>query len=445
MQWNELFSESAEYRPEAGAPLALPTGGGVYLLVDAQDRLVQLASAADLRRAVLNRLAPAHPSPAPDPGNQAAGGTTATNATSTEPTSTEPNPTEPTSTEPPSENASSDPEAAPGDAALPDVVAPTVSRRRADLSQIVRRVWWEPTHSVFEAACVYHRIARVVLPDTYLKNIAFGPAWFVHVDPDAAIPRFCVGKTVTAAEGTTLGPFSTQQDANRFVQILEDAFDLCRYLHILEQVPHGEPCAYFEMGRCPAPCNASIPMSDYRTMMGAALRFALGQRDEARAGWEQQMRDAATRLEFERASAVKQRIERARQIEHAAFRLVRPIERFSWLVLQRGGGRTRIKPFFVRAGWIQAGEVVRLKDLDGVVPQWLQRMRERPEPGTDTQLRSEQIWLLSHFLFRRERVGLFFDASALPDVGELSEAIRQGFAPAPGDADASSPRAEDPG
>jgi excinuclease UvrABC nuclease subunit len=289
----------------------------------------------------------------------------------------------------------------------------------------VRHIRWQPTHSVFEATFEYYRIARLVMPDTYLKNVAFAPAWFVHVDPAASIPRLTVSKPVLSPPGTTLGPFATQADANRFVQILEDAFDLCRYFHILEQAPHGQPCAYFEMGRCPAPCNASIPMSQYREMMASALRFASGQRDEIRSVWEQQMRQAAAGLEFEKAAAIKQRLDRAKDLDHAAFRLVRPIERFSWLILQRGGGRTRIKPFFVRGGWLQPGDVVKVKELESAVPRWMEALRETGD-GPPQEL-SEHIWLVSHFLFRREQMGMFLDATGLPTAEELTEAIRQHF------------------
>ncbi len=157
----------------------------------------------------------------------------------------------------------------------------------------MRRIWWQPAHSVFEITYEYWRLARRIMPQQYLKNIAFGPAWFVHVDPAAVIPRFTVGKLLPAGPGSVLGPYATQQDANRSVQILEDAFDLCRYIHILEQAPHGQPCAYHEMGRCPAPCGGLIPMEDYRRTMARAVRFATGEREPERQGWDNEMRPAA--------------------------------------------------------------------------------------------------------------------------------------------------------
>ncbi|MBI4578181.1 MAG: hypothetical protein HY718_00670 [Planctomycetes bacterium] len=419
VRWDELFSKRIEHRPETGEKAALPTGGGVYLLTDEQDRLVQLASAADLRRAVWTRLTrpggDEEVAVAGDGGGAEEGGQ---------------------GCPPPVREAAEEG----GQGCPPPMGGRGVGRRRADLSQIVRYIRWQPTHSVFEATFEYHRIARQVLPETYLENLAFGPAWFVHVDPEAAIPRFIVGKIIPPPPGTTLGPFATQQDANRFVQTIGDAFDLCRYVHILEQVPHGQACAYFEMGRCPAPCDGSIPMSQYRGMMATALRFAAGERDAIRREWEDQMREAASGLAFERAAAIKLRLERIKELDHAAFRFVRPIDRFSWLIVQRGGGRTRVKPFFVRRGWIDRGEMVKLKDLDRVAAEWIARMVDRPSSTPAPEV-SEHVWLASHFLFRRERMGLFLHPSELTDAAGLADRVRQAFVPErkPADAESSPP------
>lgn len=451
MNWDELFSNKADCTP--GEKVALPRGGGVYLLTDVDDRFVQLASAADLRRAVHHRLEPPKVAADDKSGSPESG-----NVEPVDP------PAGPLPTETACERVwdrlpagHSDPQdAGPTQAAAPRRVAshtrseaPGPARPKVDLSQVVRRVRWESTCSAFEAMYAYHRIARIVLPDTYRKNVAFGPSWFVHCDAAAAIPRFSTVKIIPSVGGTTLGPFATQQDANRFVQILEDVFGLCRYVHILEQAPHGEPCAYFEMGRCPAPCNASIPMSQYRETIASALRFALGRRQAAEQQWQRQMQDASGRLEFEKAAAIKQRIDRAGELDHAAFRLVRPLGRFSWLIVQRGPGRTRAKPFFVHQGWIEPGPTVMLKKLDAVVDAWITQARPTPssdeapttshgpspslpaaEGSLEREHRSEQIWLVSHFLFSRQPAGLFIDAGQLPTGEALAAMIRERFAPA---------------
>ncbi len=367
--------------PDAIARL-LPGGGGVYMLTDDQDRLILLSAAADLRRALRNRLF------------------------------------EPTA------------EAEPVSA---------FARRRAKLGEIVRRIRWQPTYSSFETDFTYLRTARQLLPEIYRKNLAFGPAWFVHVNPDSPIPRFLVAKLL-GADGVNLGPFSTQPDAHRFVEMLEDAFDLCRCYDSLGQAPRGTTCAYYEMGKCPGPCIGHIAMGQYCEMIRAALTFASGDREPALTLWRRQMQALAAERAFERAAAVKQRIERAGIVEQPAFRLVRPIEQFNYLVLQRGRGRTSVKPFLVRGGWIAQGEQVPFKQVEQALPGWLTAVQCGPSqavgemPG-DLEYRSEQIWLLSHYLFKRDPPGLFIHASELDNHEAIAERIRERFGKSSGKAE----------
>ena len=368
--------ETAETAPASETEIKLPSGGGVYLLTDADDRPIQLAAAADLKRALSNRLAQQAP-------------------------------------------------VADGQTAI-------TSRRRANLGEIVRRIRWRTAHSQFEITYEYWRIARVLHPDTYLKQVGFGPAWFVYVDPNAAIPRLEVGKLVGGPPGTDLGPFATQADAGRFVQTLEDAFDLCRYYQVLQQAPNGQPCAYFDMGRCPAPCNGSVPMADYRRTMADALAFAAGERAAVLEGWEGRMREAAGRREFELAAAFKQRMERAKGLDHRAFERASELDRFSYLIVQRGGGTSRVKPFFVHRGRITPGEPVRLLKLDTAIPEWIGRAKGPAPASGDAVSRqelSEQIWLVSHFLFKREPAGLFLPTATLPEPAALADQIREAFGP----------------
>lgn len=371
-----------------------PGGGGVYLLTDAEDRPVLLASAGDLRRALAGRLG---------------GGT---------------EPEEPQTPE----TASVEPSAPTKDS--------SAGRRRVDLSSVVRRIRWRAAHSPFELAFEYWRIARVLLPDSYVENLGFGPCWFVHMDPDAAIPRLRIGRLLQAPPGVDLGPFATQSDATRFAGILQDAFDLCRYEHILQQAPHGRACAYFEMGRCPAPCDGSVSMSNYRQTIADALTFAAGRRDSWRSRTEARMHRAAAELAFERAAAIRRRLERAAAIDHPAFRHVRPIERFDYLVVQRGRGRTRVRPFFVRGGRIEPGPETRLKDLEPAAAGWIKRMREPLPPGPldepdQRARRSEQIWLVSHFLFRDRPGGLFLAVESFSSARKLLAAVQTCFARPP--------------
>lgn len=373
--------------PAAPAPLdpkLLPAHGAVFALLAADQRLIQLLSAQNVRRAALLRLQQ------------------------------------------------------PMDASMLGE-PPAARRKRPELRSVVRFIRWKPTYSVFESAMEYLRAARVLLPQTYRQQLTFGPVWFAHVDPDERLPRWTAQPVAYAGRGIDCGPFERRALCTEFIQMLEDAFELCRYYDILEQTPHGVPCAYFEMGKCPAPCNGSISLERYRDMLRASAAFACGDPEPHRARLHDAMQAAAKSLQFERAAGIKQTLERARKLLAHPGRLGSNTENFVYLIVQRGAKPSLLRPFFVDRGIIEVGADVKRAEVEQAAPAWMARMHTAREViAADAATRSEHIWLVSHFLIKGEAApGLFVHASSLGEPEALAQRIRACFAGARASAPAS--------
>src|SRR5580704_1946510 len=180
--------------------------------------------------------------------------------------------------------------------------------KKVDYREIVRKIYWRRVDSAFEADWVYHDIARRVFPQTYQGMVGFRPAWFIHVDPDAQFPRYT--KTIRPGEkpGRYFGPIEDKHAAARLMELIEDAFDLCRYFNILVESPNGRACAYKEMGKCPAPCDGSISMEQYRRMIEWSAA-TLADASEMIHQQKERMKQAAAELRFETAAKIKAFIE----------------------------------------------------------------------------------------------------------------------------------------
>jgi len=304
-------------------------------------------------------------------------------------------------------------------------------RTRADVRTITRQIWWWPTHSQFETAYDYHRIVRQLYPDDYRTRLAFGASWYVRVDLKARIPHLTPTRKVFASKVTYFGPFTSRASCTRYVDVLEELFGLCRHMDQLEKAPHGRRCAYYDIGKCPAPCEGLVSLDDHRGRVARAIAFVRGGPSEMTAESEIEMAQAARAREYERAAAAKHRIEQARKVVAGLYRFVAPTDAFNWLIVQRGPGRSRVKPFFVRGGWIDRGETVELKNLAEHVPGWIEAMgHDSPSSlGDDAAQRAEHAWLVAHFLFRSAKLpGLFLQADDLPDAEALGERVRESFA-----------------
>jgi excinuclease UvrABC nuclease subunit len=230
-----------------------------------------------------------------------------------------------------------------------------------------------------------------------------------------------------------VGPFRDKVRCAAFVELLEDLFDLCRKHEILVRAPHGQPCVYAEMGKCPAPCDGSLSMSVYGQMIRDSIDFASGRHDPRIAALEVRMQEAAAAQAFERAGQIRNLLQRVRKMLTSGDRIAETPESFRYLCVQRGGGTARVKPFFVDRGVIVAGEPVKRRDVSEHLPAWIETLSSlRSGETTDAVQRSEGIWLVSHFLLKGDKApGLLLHEEALGQPDGVAALIHQRFARRP--------------
>lgn len=361
-----IFDAAASFDPAADPDSFLrqvPARWAVYLLIDGDGRPVQLLCVKNLRASLKRRLGP------------------------------------------------DDPEAGPS--------------RRVDYRQVVRRVLYRRVDSAFEADWIYYEAARVVFPGAYRTMVGFRPAWFVHVDPDAEFPKYAKTIDPSAAGGTFVGPVEDKHAAGRLAQLAEDAFDLCRYYHILLEAPVGRACAYKEMGKCPAPCDGTISMAAYRQLVSLSLRTLVDPQPMIREQ-EQRMRSAAGELRFETAAKIKQHMDLLGQLGKGAFRHARPLDDFRFLSLQHGPSVGQANVFVITPGAVEpvASLVAPPASSSGLLRLIFERGQRLAGP-TLTPDEVERIGVVSHHLFAtRAAQGIFLPLAEVEDKS-LAKAYRE--------------------
>jgi excinuclease UvrABC nuclease subunit len=340
--WQDLFDRHADYAPER--PLedvlrAVPAKWVVYLFCDADDQPVQLLCVKNLRASLKRRLG--------------------------------------------------------GD----EMIGPS---RRVNYRELVRRVYWRRVDSAFEADLVYLEVARRVFPQSYRGMMGFEPAWFVHVNPATPFPRY-VKTTDLTKQGTLIGPLEDKHATARFVQLVEDAFDLCRYYTVLTEAPGGRACAYKEMGKCPAPCDGSISMEQYRELVKWSARAVV---EPAKLVDEhtQRMAAAAAELNFEAAAKIKQYLGQISQFGKGGLRHAKRLEDFRYVALQHGPRPGTAKVFLITPGVVEevagiVGDVSRETNL-------LRHILARDGDVTSDlgEQGAERVGVVADHLFRAKRV-----------------------------------------
>jgi excinuclease UvrABC nuclease subunit len=275
-------------------------------------------------------------------------------------------------------------------------VGPT---KRIRYRELVRRVYWRRVDSAFEADWVYLEAARQVFSQSYQAMVGFRPAWFVHVNPQANFPRYTKTTDLTIKSGELIGPVEDKHAAQRLIELCEDCFDLCRYYNILIEAPNGKACAYKEMGKCPAPCDGSIPIERYREMVERSARAIL-EPGQLVAELKGRMGRAAAAMEFEAANKIKARLEEARQLGQGAFRHARRLENFAFVSLQRGPRKGTAKVFLVVRGRIEEAAGLIAEPTDGAeLLRWVLGRAEELGRGDVTGADAERVGLVANHLF----------------------------------------------
>ena len=128
-------------------------------------------------------------------------------------------------------------------------------------------------------------------------------------------PRLEVVRRIRKDGARYFGPFASASSIRETLSIVNRHFQL-RTCTDSVMANRRRPCLQYQIKRCPAPCVYSVPQEDYRRSVEEVALFLEGKADELTAQLQGRMKDAATKLEYERAAQLRdqlQAIERSLQ------------------------------------------------------------------------------------------------------------------------------------
>ena len=306
-------------------------------------------------------------------------------------------------------------------------------KRRIDYRNLVATIRALTVGSAFEADWAYLQHARQRTPNSAAVFAERNQPWFVHCDPETTHPRWVKtahpGRPPTGRQGVYVGPFARKRSARQYIEMLEDAFDLCRYHHILVQAPHGNACAYKDMGKCPAPCDGSVSMSTYKSQIDDSIRFARSPVESWRAEIESHMHAASESHDFERAACCRRLLDATepatrRDCAHAA-----DLNDFAYLAVMPAEREHTARLFVIRGGWIEPFVDIQMDCTESGIEAALERAHRRVESISMTihNAMLENIGIVCRHLLqpkRKPNEGSFLRLDKSLRVDEIRRAVR---------------------
>jgi hypothetical protein len=377
----DLESHSAE----------IPSGRGILLFADAQDRPIQLLIAANLRRTAKARLS--------------------------------------------------------------GIEAETPSRR-VRLAEIVRAIHFRTACCEFQAYWDCLRVSRHLFADTYRDWILLPTPHLIQIDGTEHWPRFSPThrpdfRSPAGAQGRRVfGPYPNHKACSEVVDLQTRGFDLCRRPDLIGSPEQAQNCPYLQMDDCPAPCVGNLSRDAYLRQLDAAEKLAAGQYGAVQTDLEERMWADAGAMRFEHANRLKQVLSDIQKLRTGDGRWAGPLSESFYLHLDRAekvkvpGKKTKVQSF--AAYGFRAGQIVRfpnatLEQVDSLLeslqslqngnlnPDWVSSdSLSKLEDPASAAMMADSLALASFFLFRRSSGGHWFACSpSLPSREQLAEAMTE--------------------
>ena len=145
------------------------------------------------------------------------------------------------------------------------------------------------------------------------------------------------------------GPFASAGAVNDTLNALLKAFPLrsCRDSIFSTR---ARPCLQHQIKRCSAPCVGRIGAEDYGRIVEEVRGFLSGRSSEVQTRLQQEMAEAAGRLDFERAAMLRDRLKAMAHIQARQGINVEAVDDADVLAAHAEGGQVCVQVFFYRGG-----------------------------------------------------------------------------------------------
>jgi len=317
--------------------------------------------------------------------------------------------------------------------------------KRSCLADITRRIYYCCCYNEFASLLKYYTAAKPLFPHNYTAIAVLPKPVCVMIDIAARCPCFAmrpdIPKEVSKKERLNVfAPFTSRKAAVEFANVLNEVFSLCRRPELSTNQYKAASCPYLQMQQCPGPCVGKITKEEHAETINMAVLAAEGHTDAAKDLFIKAMKSAAERLDFERANFYKTKIERLEVFRSKRSIWVTELSKLAAVhigksaKIQKDGSRKKTQTFegwFISSGCIKQLGVFCLEDTPSFHKRLLEACSNTTEYNNGLTV-SERISILSYFLYRQNRAGIWIkysDVNSIATASELNELITEKFYP----------------
>jgi len=149
-------------------------------------------------------------------------------------------------------------------------------------------------------------------------------------------------------DGFYFGPFASAGSANWTIKMLQKIF-LLRVCDDTTFKNRKRPCILYQIKRCSGPCVGYVDKKDYKNSVDDAIKFVSGKSREIQKNLSKQMEQASEKLDFEKASILRDKIKSLNIIQSSQRINEANLVEADVIAAYKESGKTCIQIFFYRS------------------------------------------------------------------------------------------------
>jgi excinuclease ABC subunit C len=138
---------------------------------------------------------------------------------------------------------------------------------------------------------------------------------YIKITVNEEFPRIYMTRRVEEDGARYFGPYPNVQSIRDTINLIKKIFPIRTCKRVLPRdIGKSRPCLNFHIKQCLGPCTGQVSMEEYQAVVRDVCSFLDGKMDAIIGKLELQMRDAAERLDFEQAAALRDKLASVRNI-----------------------------------------------------------------------------------------------------------------------------------
>ena len=171
---------------------------------------------------------------------------------------------------------------------------------------------------------------------------------YIFISKNEKWPQLIKHRGKKNREGHYFGPFASVGSANWTIKTLQKIF-LLRVCDDSIFKKRQRPCILYQIKRCSAPCMGYVDPKSYKKLVDNSIKFISGKTRNIQKDLSKQMDTASTKLDYEKAAVLRDRIKALTQIQSSQNINATNLSEADVIAAYKGSGKSCVQIFFFRS------------------------------------------------------------------------------------------------